>query len=588
MMMVVEESLQNVAAARWLESFSATLAEGNRQALSALFHADSHWRDMVTFTGRIATLSGGADIASQLATANRVSQARAFAIDPQRSAPAQASRAGYTVLEVFFKFETATASARGIVRLDPATLEGDAPKAWTLFTEVDEFKGHEEAIGRRRPKGEVYSRDFSGPNWLDRRVSSSRYEDRDPTVLVVGGGQAGLSIAARLRQLEVDALVIDRLGRVGDNWRLRYHALTLHNQVYANHLPYMPFPPNFPTYLPKDKLASWFEAYVDAMEINYWTRTEFLGAERDEANDCWVARIRRDGVERTLRPRHLIMATGASDTPQLPKVNGLSDFRGLAVHSSRYEDPTPWKGRHAVVIGTGTSAHDIAQDLHSNGVSVTMVQRSPTLIVSVEPAGQLPYTLYHEGRSLDECDQIAASMPLAWFEKLHRMLAVQARELDRDLIDGLKRVGFQINEEDETGWQFMYLNRGGGYYFNVGCSNLIAEGKIPLRQYADIERFVPDGIQFRDGLLPADLIVFATGYLGPEHLVGQLFGSEVAARVGRVWGINPQTQELNSVFNQTGQRGLWFIAGSFAQCRIMSKYLALQVKAAEAGIAASL
>jgi len=407
-------------------------------------------------------------------------------------------------------------------------------------------------------------------------------------VLVVGGGQAGLSIAARLRQLEVDALVIDRLGRIGDNWRLRYHALTLHNQVYANHLPYMPFPPNFPTYLPKDKLASWFEAYVDSMEINYWTRTEFLGAERDEANDCWVARIRRDGVERTLRPRHLIMATGASDTPQLPDIKGLSDFRGLAVHSSRYEDPTPWKGRHAVVIGTGTSAHDIAQDLYSNGVSVTMVQRSPTLIVSVEPAGQLPYTLYHEGRSLDECDQVAASMPLAWFEKLHRMLAVQARELDRDLIDALKRVGFQINEEDETGWQFMYLNRGGGYYFNVGCSNLIAEGKIPLRQYADIERVVPEGIQFRDGLLPADLIVCATGYLGPEHVVGQLFGADVAARVGRVWGINPQTQELNSVFNRTGQRGLWFIAGSFAQCRIMSKYLALQVKATEAGIAASL
>lgn len=588
MTMVVEESLQNIAASRWLESFAAALAGGNRHALTALFHADSHWRDMVTFTGRIATLSGGAEIANALATASRASQTRAFAIDPQRSAPAQVLRAGYTVLEVFFKFETATSRARGIVRLDPATLEGDAPKAWTLFTEVDEFKGYEETVGRRRPKGEVYSRDFSGPNWLDRRVLSSRYEDRDPTVLVVGGGQAGLSIAARLRQLEVDALVIDRLGRIGDNWRLRYHALTLHNQVYANHLPYMPFPPNFPTYLPKDKLASWFEAYVDSMEINYWTRTEFLGAERDEANDCWVARIRRDGVERTLRPRHLIMATGASDTPQLPDIKGLGDFRGLAVHSSRYEDPTPWKGRHAVVIGTGTSAHDIAQDLYSNGVSVTMVQRSPTLIVSVEPAGQLPYTLYHEGRSLDECDQVAASMPLAWFEKLHRMLAVQARELDRDLIDALKRVGFQINEEDETGWQFMYLNRGGGYYFNVGCSNLIAEGKIPLRQYADIERVVPEGIQFRDGLLPADLIVCATGYLGPEHVVGQLFGADVAARVGRVWGINPQTQELNSVFNRTGQRGLWFIAGSFAQCRIMSKYLALQVKATEAGIAASL
>ena len=154
----------------------------------------------------------------------------------------------------------------------------------------------------------------------------------------------------------------------------------------------------------------------------------------------------------------------------------------------------------------------------------------------------------------------------------------------RDLINDLKRVGFRINEEDETGWQFMYLNRGGGYYFNVGCSNLIAEGKIPLRQYDDFEHLVPEGMQFRDGVVPADLIVFATGYLGPEHVVGQLFGDEVAARVGRVWGINPKTQELNSVYNRTGQRGLWFIAGSFAQCRILSKYLALQVKAAQAGL----
>jgi putative flavoprotein involved in K+ transport len=579
---VVEEHTDLTVATRWLESFADALRSANPSAISALFRGDSHWRDMVIFSGRIRTLSGGTTIADSLSLACAELKPDGFSIDSQRSAPARTNRAGYTVIEVFFRFETQTARARGIVRIDPESVGDETPRAWTLFTEADEFKGHEESVGGRRPRGEVYSRDFSGPNWLDRRVSSGQYEDRDPTVLVVGGGQAGLSIAARLRQLDVDTLVIDRLGRIGDNWRLRYHALTLHNQVYSNHLPYMPFPPNFPTYLPKDKLASWFEAYVDAMEINYWTRTEFLGAERDEANDCWIARIRRDGVERTMRPRHIVMATGASDTPQMPHIEGLADFRGRAVHSSRYEDPRPWKGRHAVVIGTGTSGHDIAQDLYSNGVSVTMVQRSPTLIVSVEPSGQLPYTLYQEGRSLDECDQIAASMPLAWFEKLHRMLAVQAREMDKDLINALERVGFRINEEDETGWQFMYLNRGGGYYFNVGCSNLIAEGKIPLRQYDDFERLVPEGMQFRDGVVPADLIVFATGYLGPEHVVAQLFGSEVAARVGRVWGIDPKTQELNSVYNRTGQRGLWFIAGSFAQCRILSKYLALQVKAAEA------
>ena len=139
------------------------------------------------------------------------------------------------------------------------------------------MKGFEEQLGTARPRGQSYSRDFRGPNWLDLRKSAAEYADRDPVVLVVGGGQAGLSIAARCKQLHLDTLIVDREARVGDNWRNRYHALTLHNQVQVNHLPYMPFPPNWPTYIPKDKLANWFEAYVDAMELNYWTSTEFAG-----------------------------------------------------------------------------------------------------------------------------------------------------------------------------------------------------------------------------------------------------------------------------------------------------------------------
>ena len=73
------------------------------------------------------------------------------------------------------------------------------------------------------------------------------------------------------KQLQIDTLIVDRWPRIGDNWRKRYHALTLHNQVQVNHLPYMPFPPNWPVYIPKDKLANWFEAYVEAMELNFWT-----------------------------------------------------------------------------------------------------------------------------------------------------------------------------------------------------------------------------------------------------------------------------------------------------------------------------
>ena len=129
---------------------------------------------------------------------------------------------------------------------------------------------------------EKYSRDFGGENWLDQRRKALAYADHDPAVLIVGGGQAGLSAAARLNHLGVDTLIIDRNQRIGDNWRLRYHSLTLHNEVHVNHLPLMPFPPTWPVFIPKDKLANWFETYVESLELNYWTGTELAGGRWDD------------------------------------------------------------------------------------------------------------------------------------------------------------------------------------------------------------------------------------------------------------------------------------------------------------------
>ncbi|MBL8383207.1 MAG: NAD(P)/FAD-dependent oxidoreductase [Burkholderiales bacterium] len=573
------------AARRWLAAFAAALAAGEAAPLERLFRPDAHWRDLVAFTWRVTTVSGAAAVAGALLRHGADKQPRTFAIDPARTPPRRVTRAGAQVIEAFVRFETAPARCVGVLRLDPPSGETALPRAWTLFTAVDELKGFEELAGSRRPRGEAYSRDFRGPNWLDRRRAAAAYADRDPAVLVVGGGQAGLSIAARLRHLDVDTLVVDREARIGDNWRHRYHALTLHNQVQVNHLPYMPFPPGFPTYLPKDKLAAWFEAYAEAMEINFWTGADFRGARYDDAAGHWIAEVRRDGATRTLRPRHIVLATGASDLPNLPQIAGLSGFAGRVLHSSQYADAAPWAGRPALVIGTGTSGHDVAQDLHSNGAQVTLVQRSPTLVVDIEPSAQLPYTIYNEGRALEESDLIAASTPLALFEQSHRLLAAQSRAMDRALHAALERAGFRLNTEDETGWQFMYLTRGGGYYFNVGCSNLIAEGRIPVRQFADIERFVADGARMTDGsLLRADLVVLATGYRGQTAVVERLFGTAVAERIGPIWGFDRATQELRNMYAPTAQRGLWFIAGSFAQCRINSKYLALQIKAAEAGL----
>jgi cation diffusion facilitator CzcD-associated flavoprotein CzcO len=571
----------NAAVAHWLSEFENALSVADSSRLRSLFHADSHWRDVLALTWRIQTFSGAEAIVQALRTGIRPTRVE---IDPDRTPPRPAMRAGRETIEAIFRFETADGRGDGVVRLTPDA--DGALKAWTLLTALEELKGHEEQVGRARPQGESYSRDFRGPNWLDLRKAAAAYSDRDPTVLVVGGGQAGLSIAARLTQLGVDTLIVDRLPRIGDNWRTRYHALTLHNQVQVNHLPYMPFPPSWPTYIPKDKLAGWFEAYVESLELNYWAGTEFEDGRYDEGQGCWAVTLRRaDGTRRTLHPRHIVMATGVSGIPNIPAIPSLENFGGAVLHSSRYEDGDAWKGKRAIVIGTGNSGHDIAQDLQSSGAHVTLVQRSPTLIVNIEPSAQLPYALYDEGPSLEDCDLITVATPLALGKHTHKLLTEQARQIDKPLLDGLERIGFRLDfGEDGTGWQFKYLTRGGGYYFNVGCSDLLVEGKIRLQQFADIDRFAAEGAHLRSGeKLPADLIVLATGYKGQEALVAKLFGDAVAKRVGPIWGFGPE-QELRNMFMRTPQPGLWFIAGSLAQCRIYSKYLALQIKALEAGV----
>jgi putative flavoprotein involved in K+ transport len=575
----------SVAVEDWLAQFEDALAKPDDGLLKALFHPDSYWRDVLALSWTLQTVNGRDAILEALKVQAPPASPSGFAIDPDRAAPRQVTRAGTSSIEAIFRFETALGRGDGILRLIPDADDGNRLKAWTLLTALEELKGFEEQLGVARPRGSAYSRDFRGPNWLDLRKASVDYADRDPTVLVIGGGQSGLCIAARLKQLQVDTLIVDREERIGDNWRKRYHALTLHNQVQVNHLPYMLFPPNWPTYIPKDKLANWFEAYVESMELNFWTGTEFESGSYDEKAGRWTVTLRRaDGSKRTMHPRHVVLATGVSGIPSLPHIPSLKNFAGTAIHSSQYTDGEEWKGKKAIVIGTGNSGHDIAQDLHSSGAAVTMVQRSSTLVVSIEPSAQLVYTPYNEG-TLEDNDLIATSMPLELARKSHALTCDKSRALDKDLLAGLERVGFKLDfGEDNTGWQFKYLTRGGGYYFNVGCSDLLIKGEIKLEQFADIEGFVAEGAVMKDGkTIAADLIVLATGYKPQEELVRKLFGESVEKRVGPIWGFGEE-QELRNMYVRTGQPGLWLIAGGLAQCRIGSRQLALQIKAIEEGL----
>lgn len=581
-MNIGEQECREIAS-EWLACFEDALSKNDATSLCELFGDDAHWRDILAFTWDIGAQSGAQVIASKLVERAQDLKPSGFQIDPERTAPRWVTRIATGCVEVIFRFNTNVGSGSGVVRLTPG---GDGIwRAWTFSTTLQEIQGHGERFGEARAGGDAFNREFGGDNWLDYRNKQRAYADRDPAVLVVGGGQAGLGIAARLTHMGVDTLTIDRHTRIGDNWRKRYHSLTLHNEVHVNHMPFMPFPPTWPVYIPKDMLANWFEIYVEALELNYWAGTALESGTYDHDASCWNLVLRKeDGSTREMKPRHLVMATGVSAIPIMPELPGLDEFEGEVLHSGQYTEGHEWAGKSALIVGTGNSAHDVAQDLHACGVDVSMIQRSSTHVVSLAEA-QRVYAIYEEGPPTDDCDLLATSFPFPVLKRGYQLTAKHTAEADKTLLDSLKSRGFKLNNGvEDCGFQMSYLQRGGGYYFNVGCSDLIAAGEISLLHYDDIEQFGPEGAVMKDGTsAKADLIVLATGYKNQQDTARAYLGDDVADRIGPVWGFG-EDGELQNMWRRTAQPGLWFTAGSLAQCRIFSKFLALQIKASEEGL----
>jgi cation diffusion facilitator CzcD-associated flavoprotein CzcO len=568
-------------ATAWIGAFDAALGGGSEIGLSELFVADSHWRNLLGISWHFATFSGSRVIARELLQRAASASATGFRIDTAAFAPRQTMVAGREVIEAVISFDTANGPGIGALRLLPAP--GGRAAAWTISTLLDFDRIW--AARSNRNANQSQTRDFAGPDWSEQRQASSEYGDREPDVLIVGGGHAGISAAVELKRIGLDALIVDRQARVGDNWRLRYRGLKLHNKTPVNHLRYLPFPLTFPDYIPKDQIANWLESYVDIMEVDFWTRTSFEGASYDEATQRWTADLLRGEGRRRLRPKHIVLATSVSGTPNIPKIDQIENFAGKVLHSSRFAAGKEWSGRSVVVFGTGTSAHDICQELQSAGAVVTMVQRSPAMIVNVEPAQLYDRTYLGDGPPIEIRDVLNSGVPLAVMKVAHRLITDEVKKLDAPLLTRLERAGFRLEfGEGGTGWPLKFRTRGGGYYFNVGCSELIADGKIRLIQATDIKAIAAEGLQLNDGsTLKAELFVLATGYKGPDHLLAELFGAEVAQRVGRVWGFDDNTQELRNMWRRTGQPGLWFTGGAFSQARIYSRFIALQIAAIEAG-----
>ncbi|KAF4774902.1 flavin-containing monooxygenase [Colletotrichum scovillei] len=574
----------------WTQAFEKVLANNVKDGLSTVFREDAWIRDFLALSWDFRTINDLDEITTFFkenqprAGIRRIVPREKGAFQPSFGDPAP----GVHWVESMFDFESSVGRGKGMVRL--ALEADDTWKAFMINFTLLELKGFEEKVGVSRPTGHV---DPKGGNWKERRERQVEFVDEDPAVLVIGAGHAGLNIGVRLRNLGLPTLLIDRNEHVGDSWRKRYRTLMTHDPIQYCHLPFIPFPGNWPQFMPKDKLADWLESYAKMMELNIWTSTTIEETSYNEKEKTWTVKLRRaDGTIRTLKPRHIVLATGQAGDPITPTLPGQDDFKGVVYHGSQHQDASlvdNLSSKKVLVVGSGNSSHDICQNFYENGAAqVTMIQRGGTYVITANKGIFVMHKgMYEEGGPpTEDCDIVAQSIPIPvqFALSTHGTKAITA--VDQELLDGLSKAGFKLDFGPEgSGIYRKYITRGGGYYIDVGCSQLIVDGKVKVHHSpGGITGFTPTGLKLADGTtLDADIVVLATGYDGMRSSTRNILGDKVADRVKECWDLDEQG-EINSIWRSSGHPRFYYMGGNLALCRSYSRLLALQIKAVEENI----
>lgn len=535
-------------ASDWLHAFAEMSRCGNGDAIAETFAQNGFWRDYLPFGWTLQTLEGRQDIAD-FATANGP-KTEFQDVNFDGSAQDQ---------EGFFSFRTRDGYGRGYIRMQTELCQ-------TLFTMLDD---------------------------IHQKPDAENCADTDPDVLIVGGGQGGLALGAQLDSLGVSYLIVDKHPRVGDQWRSRYDSLVLHDPVWYDHMPFKPFPNDWPVFTPKDEMGDWLETYAEELGLKIWNGTELHRARYDQHAGNWHVELKRDAEQRELRPRHIVLALGLSGFVRVPEFAGQDTFKGQQLHSSDYRNGHVYSGQDVVIVGANNSAHDIASDLVSHGARPVMLQRSSTLVVRQEDyCEKVLGPLYSKdalasGITTEKADLLQASMPLRLLEQRHRTIWDGIRQQQADFYKQLTDTGFCLDfAEDGTGLGMKYRRTASGYYIDVGGSAMIVDGQIGIRSGITVDYLSENTVHLsNDEALPADAVIYATGYGNLCDWVSALIDTETAKRVGPCWGYGSDTKgdpgpwigELRNMWVPTAQPGLWFTGGNLSQARYFSRLLAMQL-----------
>ncbi|KAL5498274.1 hypothetical protein ACEPAH_2414 [Sanghuangporus vaninii] len=578
----------------WISDFSVALGRKDVQAICKLFLPDGWLRDCLVFSWNVRSLEGRERIGRYLS--ERLPRAlidpRSIKLDEENGLVPTMFALSDEVkgVEAAFVFEAPAVRGRGLVRLRSNTLprsDEDEPKnsreirwkALSVYLTVHDIKGYEEAgheLGL-----------YGGHTiaWSEVITARQAAIEADPQVLIIGAGQTGLQVAARFKQMNIRTVVVERNERIGDNWRKRYPTLSLNTPRTHHTLLYAPYPHNWPTFTPRDKIASWLEHYAESQDLVVWTSTFPLPTpEYDYSLRRWDIMLSKHGSLVTLHPKHIVLATGTLGDPYVPSIPSLPSFRGVTLHASAYAGGREFSGKRVLIIGAGTTAADLAQDLHTCGASsITMFQRHPTCVVSRKLA-DLEFQAWPEGVPYEMSDFRVAAIPLGLASRIAKSSNERAKraEFDAGLRAGLEAKGFRTTDGPSGGGrrELVYERLGG---LDVGAAELIINGAVSVKSGAEIARFDDNGttVLFSDSSsVDVEVVIFATGYENIRPSMEKLFGKDTIEGTSEVWGLDEEG-ELRGCYRPSGHPGLWYAAGDFFHSRYMSKQLALLIKAEE-------
>ena len=566
----------------WLKAFSKFLENKSVAKLEELFHDRCFWRDLLSFTWNIKTSEGLKQVKSTFASTKSSIVFKSLKI-------LDVSNEESEKISSWFSFETNYGKCRGQLILVKGRCE-------VLFTTLEDLKGFEEKQKETRPAGLVHKAHKDRKTWKEIRTRELTEigTTQQPHVLVIGGGQGGLALAARLKQLNIPTLLVEKNAKIGDSWRNRYRTLVLHDPVWYDHMPYLQFPENWPTFTPKDKLGDWLEAYSSIFELDVWTKTECIKANFNEESKNWHVNLLKEGENIEIKAKEIVFATGAYGPAKEINWAKKETYKGILIHSSEYKEAKIFQGKNCLVVGAASSAHDIAVDLWEAGANVTMLQRSPTTVVKSETLMEMGFPIYsqqavNDGIDVDKADLISAATPFTLFKEQQIELYKEIRKVDSEFYNKLEKSGFKLDfGEDESGLMMKALRTASGYYIDVGASELISNGEIKIISGDEVMSMHPTGVLLSSGRkIEMEVIIACTGYQSMHETVAQIVSREVADKVGPCWGLGsgvkgdpgPWQGELRNMWKPTAIDSLWFHGGNLALSRFYSKILALQLKA---------